>query len=92
MTDVVQPDVALGAYVYCKSHVGPHSTGWCGVGLDNKMPLDADSPEAAFQECKRLGLPVHNHCPICYRFIGNEPWYRNYERKSCPEHEEADQR
>lgn len=77
-------DSQMGAYVYCKSHVGPHVTGWCTVFNNNKIPLEAQTQEEAFEEVKKMGLPIHGRCRVCYKFIANEhPW-----AKECPEHED----
>jgi hypothetical protein len=77
-----QPDVAIGDWVYCKSHVSAHSTGWCSVGVDQKIALRAQTREEAFEEVKKLGLPIYGHCDVCYKFIANEHRYR----LTCPEH------
>ena len=49
------------AWVYCKSHVGPHSTGWCTVPVSDKVKLDAKDRVAAVAECKTKGLKIFRH-------------------------------
>lgn len=90
MTDTVQPDVELGPWVYCKSHVGPHETGWCSVGVDNKIALDLPgtaSRKEANDLVWSLGLHIFGYCDVCHKWICNEPWFRDYSRKTCPEHD-----
>lgn len=65
-------DTDLGDFVYCASHVGPHATGWCGVGKDQKLGLLARTSEEAWAEVRSYGLPMHNYCPVCYVWRGNE--------------------
>lgn len=91
MAEIIQPDVALGAFVYCKSHVAPHETGWCSVDVRNKIALKATTHQEAVAEVDAMGLPRHNHCDICKRFVANEDWYRHAfgpRRRTCPEHDE----
>lgn len=54
--DAESDDRDMGEWVYCRSHVNPHRTGWCSVFRDNKVPLDATSHEEAFAECRRKGF------------------------------------
>lgn len=51
------------AWVYCRSHVGPHSTGWCTVPVSDKVKLEAKTRQEALDECKQKGLRV-------FRFAG----------------------
>jgi hypothetical protein len=87
-----EPDYTMGDFVYCRSHVSPHETGWCTVGTDNKIGLRAATASDAFEEVKAMGLPIYNHCNICYKFIANEPWMRQPKpggvRLTCPEHDD----
>ena len=55
---LAQPDVALGAFVYCAQHMRAHSTGWCSVGIDDKQVLLAEDIESAQEEARNLGLPT----------------------------------
>jgi hypothetical protein len=52
-------DEHLGAFVYCRQHVGPHSTGWCTVSADDKIPLNAKNIEEAYAECKTKDWRVY---------------------------------
>lgn len=61
MTD----DEKLGIYVYCAQHVGPHVSGWCTVGNDQKLGLPAETAEEAREWVRYLKLPWHNHCGVC---------------------------
>lgn len=47
-----------GAWVYCRQHLRPHTTGWCTVRADEKVPLDVSSQEAAYDECRRRGFEI----------------------------------
>lgn len=46
------------AWVYCKQHVRPHSTGWCTVDVKDKIKLDATDRTAAIAECRDKGLKM----------------------------------
>ena len=46
-------------WVYCKSHVRPHTTGWCTVHVDDKVPLDATTREAAYAEARAKGFKIY---------------------------------
>lgn len=57
-------DTVFGtSFVYCASHHSVHSTGWCTVGIDQKVPLasvrgtDADLLRAQ-DEARALGLHI----------------------------------
>lgn len=58
-------DESLGKFVYCAQHVGPHVTGWCTVGNDQKLSLPADTNEEAWEWMRYLKLPWHGHCGVC---------------------------
>lgn len=45
-------------WVYCRSHVRPHRTGWCTVHPDDKVLLEATTAEEARKECERKGLKI----------------------------------
>jgi hypothetical protein len=52
-------------WIYCAQHRRAHLTGWCTVGVEDKVglgiPLSAgrnESARAASQKCRRLGLPL----------------------------------
>lgn len=45
-------------WVYCKSHVNPHTTGWCTVHSDQKIKLDAVTHKEAVDECRQKGYPL----------------------------------
>lgn len=67
-----QPDEVFGAWVYCKSHVGPHETGWCSVGLDNKIALKATNRQDAMAESWAMGFRIFGYCDSCHAWIANE--------------------
>lgn len=83
---VREPDVALGEWVYCKGHVGPHATGWCSVSVDQKVPLRATTREEALQESWAIGRHIYGYCDVCHKWVCNEPWYP--QRRFCPSHDE----
>ena len=49
------------AWVYCKSHVRPHSTGWCTVPSTEKIKLEAKTRKGAHEECRARGLRVFEY-------------------------------
>jgi len=52
-------DEHMGAYVYCRQHVHCHSTGWCTVSADDKIPLKATTHIEAVEECKANGWRLY---------------------------------
>jgi hypothetical protein len=75
-------DTQLGTYVYCASHIRPHTSGWCTVPTSQKIGLLAATMDEAFELTRHLGLPVHGYCPVCYKYIANEHPHNIF----CPEH------
>lgn len=58
-----QPDVAAfgrRAWVYCRQHVKPHETGWCSVGVHDKIGLGVATAEAAYAKCREWGLEIYD--------------------------------
>lgn len=56
-------DSSMGDWVYCCSHLRPHSTGWCSIERSHKIRLGtkgytADRVTAAYAECRALGLHI----------------------------------
>jgi hypothetical protein len=53
-------DVVFGSreWVYCAGHLRPHQTGWCTVGIRDKVALGVDNAKDAYEKCKRLGLKI----------------------------------
>lgn len=51
-----QCDSDMADFVYCKSHLRVHETGWCGVGNNRKIPLLATTYDEAVTEARDLGL------------------------------------
>jgi len=47
------------AWVYCKQHLRPHSTGWCTVPLRDKTLLKAKDREDAYAEARDKGLMIY---------------------------------
>lgn len=63
MTDEATEDVkAFGAdvWIYCRQHLRPHQTGWCTVHVDQKVPLEVTSMEAAYAECRRRKFTIYS--------------------------------
>lgn len=59
-----QPDVAAfgrGAWVYCRQHVKPHPTGWCSVGVYDKIGLGVDTAKEAYAKCEEWGLEIFDY-------------------------------
>lgn len=48
-------DETLGKYVYCTQHLRVHATGWCTVGVEDKLALQAETLDEAVQEAKAKG-------------------------------------
>lgn len=53
--DTIFPDTK---YVYCVSHMNPHTVGWCTVRVANKYPLLSTDREKAIAECRDLDFPL----------------------------------
>ena len=56
------PDVGAfgrGAWVYCRQHHKPHQTGWCSIGVHDKIGLGVASAEAAYEKCRAWGLHIY---------------------------------
>ncbi len=77
VADTKDAQVFGATFVYCMSHRRAHATGWCTVGVENKIGLGIDklSPggfEAATEKCRRLGLQLTDE-PDCSarRFMAN---------------------
>lgn len=47
-------DSHLGKFVYCIQHMRVHSTGWCTVEEDNKIPLPKETLSEARVYWKEL--------------------------------------
>ena len=53
------------AWVYCKDHVKPHTTGWCDIGVSHKLGLGtftgehAEQARQALAKCRLFGLPIY---------------------------------
>lgn len=52
-------------YVYCRAHRAPHGTGWCTVGVDDKVSLGIpvthpthEGFRLAQEKCRKLGLKL----------------------------------
>jgi len=57
-------DLILGEWVYCAQHLRAHQSGWCTVGLEDKVGLGPFTGQSELQrqkateKCVRLGLKV----------------------------------
>lgn len=58
MSEKLAGDEHMGRFVYCKQHVGPHSTGWCTVSASDKIPLQAETLGEAYAEVEAMGLKI----------------------------------
>jgi hypothetical protein len=47
-----------GVWVYCKSHMRPHCTGWCTVDPRDKVAIEATNYAQAYVECKAKGYSI----------------------------------
>jgi hypothetical protein len=59
-----QPDVAAfgrGAWIYCRSHVKPHLTGWCSCGVYDKIGLGVSTAKEAYAKCEEWGLKIFDY-------------------------------
>jgi hypothetical protein len=46
------------AIIYCGSHLRVHKTGWCTVGVHQKIDLGVKTLEEGYEKAKRLGLKL----------------------------------
>lgn len=46
--------------VYCRQHMKPHATGWCGVSNRDKIGLGVASMAEACAKCEAWGLKIYN--------------------------------
>ncbi|MFM7009089.1 MAG: hypothetical protein ACKO0Z_07105 [Betaproteobacteria bacterium] len=46
-------------WVYCKSHLRPHDTGWCTVPASDKIALEAKTYADAVEECNERGFELY---------------------------------
>jgi hypothetical protein len=49
----------IGQWVYCGQHLRPHRTGWCTVGVRDKVGLGTTDETEAWEKCSRLGLRLY---------------------------------
>lgn len=54
-SETIFPDTE---YVYCVSHMVPHTVGWCTMDAANKYPLVAKDMDAAYKETHALNFPI----------------------------------
>lgn len=47
-------------WVYCGSHLAPHTTGWCTVSVKDKVALQSDNRKDAVEECKQKGYTLYH--------------------------------
>lgn len=57
-----EDEIAFGkdAWVYCRQHVRPHETGWCGVSPRDKVGLGVKTAEEAYEKCHSWGFEIFN--------------------------------
>lgn len=50
------------AWVYCNQHLAAHKTGWCSVGVRNKVCLCAGdkTEEEAVKKCLDFGFKLYS--------------------------------
>ena len=46
-----------GKWVYCRQHLQPHLTGWCGVSPREKVGLGVSTKEKAYEKCIIWNFP-----------------------------------
>ena len=61
MTERTEDEIKFGSgrYVYCKSHLRPHTTGWCTVNPEDKILLDATDRDGAYSEVRAKGWKIY---------------------------------
>ena len=47
-------------FVYCRQHLRAHFTGWCTVGVDQKVGLGTSDEMEAIKKCRELELPLYD--------------------------------
>ena len=58
--DTATEDTKLGCdWVYCYSHVGVHTVGWCTASMTRKIALKAKNYEDAIAEARAKGLQTY---------------------------------
>lgn len=45
-------------WVYCNQHLRPHTTGWCTVGVKNKVGLGVTCEKEAYEKCKHFNFTI----------------------------------
>lgn len=58
---LTEDELAFGrdAWIYCSQHMRPHETGWCGVGIRDKVGLGVGGAEAAYEKCRAWKFPLY---------------------------------
>lgn len=46
-------------WIYCRSHLRPHLTGWCKVKPEEKLLLNVATEERALEKCRHFGLKIY---------------------------------
>lgn len=49
-----------GQWVYCNQHLAAHETGWCTIGVQDKIALGVDSHNKAVDKCRAWGLKLYS--------------------------------
>ena len=47
-----------GEWVYCRSHMAAHQTGWCSVSPREKIGLGVETGEEADAKCRAWGFDL----------------------------------
>jgi hypothetical protein len=50
-----------GKWIYCKSHVRVHTTGWCTVPITEKVALNAETFGEAKAEAISMGFLINGN-------------------------------
>lgn len=66
------------AWIYCKQHLRPHTTGWCTVSTKHKVLLQATTDTEAYRECFDKDFYIFDSTPYNSPHL---PFYPKTERK-----------
>lgn len=64
MKEILEDEKVFGkdAWIYCGQHLNAHQTGWCKIGIGDKLGLGivgADKDQEAIDKCLKFGLRLY---------------------------------
>jgi hypothetical protein len=60
-SDETEDVTAFGrdVWVYCRQHMKVHQTGWCSVGVYDKIGLGVKTAQEGIEKCREWALPLY---------------------------------